>query len=286
MIHYRILALLTIFLLWSCEDYGQLKKIQHLPATMKEVSGMEKFPESDLIWMINDSGNKNLLYGLRPGTSSLKTIEITNAENKDWEDLARDRSGHLYIGDFGNNRNKREDLVIYKIKNPEKNTSGKTTASKIFFKLEDQKAYPPKKKDRNFDIEAFVHVKDKLYLFTKNRSSKSDGISKIYRLPDKPGRHTAKWIGEFQSCQKNSCRITAATVSEDQKKLILLTHKSVYVVTDYEKDHFPGGKIKRLEFGHNSQKESLCFKDSNSLYIADEQAAATGRNLFKFRLDQ
>ena len=94
--HFRIAPFLAIFLLWSCEDYGQLKKIQHLPATVKEVSGMEKFPNSDLIWMINDSGNKNILYGLKPGNSTLKTIEITNAENIDWEAQAKDTSWNLY----------------------------------------------------------------------------------------------------------------------------------------------------------------------------------------------
>ena len=283
--HFRIAPFLAIFLLWSCEDYGQLKKIQHLPATVKEVSGMEKFPNSDLIWMINDSGNKNILYGLKPGNSTLKTLEITNAENIDWEALARDTSGNLYIGDFGNNRNKRENLVIYKVKNPEANTSGKSVATKIFFDLEDQTKFPPKKKKRNFDIEAFTHLNGKLYLFTKNRSRKSNGMSKIYRLPDQPGAHTAQLIGEFQTCAKTSCRITSASVSEDQKKLILLTNKSIYVITDFKNDDFAGGKIEHLELGHISQKESVCFKDSTSLYLSDEQSAATGRNLYEFSIN-
>ncbi|HEY9185727.1 MAG TPA: hypothetical protein VIM94_10400 [Salegentibacter sp.] len=283
---FRILAFLAIFLLWSCEDYGQLKKIQHLPSAVKEVSGMEKFPNSRHLWMINDSGNKNMLYGLKPGNSNLKTIEIKNAKNKDWEDLARDLSGNLYIGDFGNNRNKREDLVIYKIKNPETNTSGETTATKIFFRLEDQKEYPPKRKNRNFDIEAFAHLNGKLYLFTKNRSSKSNGISKIYRLPDEPGEYTAQLIGKIKTCKKNSCRITAAAVSQDQEKLVLLTNNSVYIITDFKNDNFANGKIEYLELGHNSQKESVCFKDSTSLYIADEQTAATGRHLYEFRINQ
>ncbi|SFN58529.1 hypothetical protein [Salegentibacter flavus] len=283
--HFKILAFLAIFLLWSCEDYGQLKKIQHLPATLKEVSGMEKFPKSDLIWMINDSGNKNILYGLQPGNSTLKTIAITNAENKDWEDLARDTSGNLYIGDFGNNRNKREDLVIYKVKNPEGNTSGKTTATKIIFALEDQTEYPPKRKNRNFDIEAFVHLNGNLYLFTKNRSSKSNGVSKIYRLTDQPGESTAELIGEFQSCKKKSCWITGAAVSPDRKRLALLTNKSVHIISDFKDDNFTTGKTTHLEFGHNSQKESIIFKDDSTIYVADEQTGAFGRNLYEFSLN-
>lgn len=282
---FNLFPLLGIFLLWSCEDYGQLLKIQHLPATMKEVSGIEKFPNSQMIWMINDSGNENVIYGLKPGETTLKNIEISNAENKDWEDLARDTSGNLYIGDFGNNRNKRDDLVIYKVKNPEQITSEETTAKKISFRLEDQTEFPPKRKHRNFDIEAFAHFNGNLYLFTKNRSSKSNGVSKIYRLPDAPGKHKAKLIGEFQSCKEISCRITGASISEDGQTLILLTNKSLYMITDFNGDDFAGGKIKHLEFSHNSQKESVCFKDSSSLYLTDEQSAGSGRNLYEFNIN-
>mgnify|MGYP007006700628 FL=1 len=110
-------------------------------------------------------------------------------------------------------------------------------------------------------------------------------MSKIYRLPDQPGAHTAQLIGEFQTCAKTSCRITSASVSEDQKKLILLTNKSIYVITDFKNDDFAGGKIEHLELGHISQKESVCFKDSTSLYLSDEQSAATGRNLYEFSIN-
>ena len=282
---FHLFPLLAVFLLWCCEDYGQLKKIQHLPATLKEVSGIEKYQDSDVIWMINDSGNKNILYGLEPGNTTLKSIEITNAENKDWEDLARDTSGNLYIGDFGNNRNKRKNLVIYKIENPNNITSEETTATKILFDLEDQKEYPPKRKNRNFDIEAFVHFNENLYLFTKNRSSKSTGISKIYKLPEKEGEYTAELVGEFQSCEEKHCCITGAAVSPDQKQLALLTNKSVHLISDFKDDNFTSGKVTHREFGHDSQKESIVFKNDSTIYVADEQRPGSGRNLYEFSLN-
>ena len=285
MIHLKTFLFLALSLLWSCQDYGQLKKIQHLPATMKEVSGIAKFPGSDIVWMINDSGNKNILYGLKPGNSTLRSIEISNASNEDWESLAKDNSGNLYIGDFGNNRNKRENLVIYKISNPGIISLEKTVATKIFFKLEDQTEFPPKRKNRNFDIEAFVHFKGYLYLFTKNRSKNSNGISKIYRLPDQPGKFTAELIGEFESCKEKTCWITGASMSPNGKSLALLTNKSVYIFSNFKEDKFTAGKVAHLEFDHTSQKESITFKNDNTLYIADEQSGMMGRSLYEFSIN-
>ena len=46
----------------------------------------------------------------------IKKVVVVNAENNDWEDLTADDKGNLYIGDFGNNHNKRKNLSILKIK--------------------------------------------------------------------------------------------------------------------------------------------------------------------------
>ena len=284
--NFQLISFFLFPLLCSCQDYGELTKIQHLPSTMKEVSGIENFPGSKMLWMINDSGNKNILYGIRPGESELKPIEITNAENVDWEDLATDTSGNLYIGDFGNNANKRKDLAIYKLKDPENLNSEDAEVEKITFKLEDQTEFPPNRKNRNYDIEAFVHLNNNLYLFTKNRSRKSNGISKIYSVEDTPGNCTAKLVGEFQSCKNKACRITAATLSEDSKELLLLTNRSFYILRDFQGGDFNNAAVQHIEFDHNSQKESISFKDKNTLYIADEQNGSSGGNLYEFKLDR
>jgi hypothetical protein len=64
--------------------------------------------------VIEDSGNANKIYGLNQRENS-KKHHYQNAENIDWEEITKDKEGNLYIGDFGNNENKREDLCIYKI---------------------------------------------------------------------------------------------------------------------------------------------------------------------------
>jgi hypothetical protein len=67
---------------------------------LKEASALEKIQGSDLLWTIEDAGNKNSVYGIdRDGR--VKAEITVNRDNKDWESLASDKAGNLYIGNFG-----------------------------------------------------------------------------------------------------------------------------------------------------------------------------------------
>ena len=41
-----------------------------------------------------------------------------------------------------------------------------------------------------------------------------------------------------------------------------------------------------ISLGHHSQKESICFKNNETLYIADEQNGVEGGNLYEFTLNK
>ena len=103
-----------LFLLLNC-DTGNLKVLADLPKALNEVSGTEIISNSDLIWMLNDSGNKPLIYGLEKKGTIIRKLKI-DAKNHDWEDLTSDKDGNLYIGDFGNNLSDRKNLTILKVK--------------------------------------------------------------------------------------------------------------------------------------------------------------------------
>ncbi|WP_243389575.1 hypothetical protein [Flavobacterium cyanobacteriorum] len=89
---------------------GILIRVAALP--LSEVSGIEY--TGNALWAIEDSGNKNILYRLSDAGEITAQIAIA-CKNKDWEDITSDTEGNLYIGDFGNNDNDRDDLAIYKI---------------------------------------------------------------------------------------------------------------------------------------------------------------------------
>ncbi len=258
-----------------------LHKISTLSSLLNEVSGITSFSGKEL-FAINDSGNKNVMFRLNSEGKILEEIKLPETKNVDWEDLAYDDKQNIYVGDFGNNNNNRKDLTIYRISGID---SQQISTSKIHFSLEDQKKFPPKKKKMNYDIEAFIHLNGNLYLFSKNRSSKFEGATKLYKIPATPGKHVAKLIGTYNTCSDPSdCFITGATINQKGDKIVLLTYNKLYVLSNFKGDQLFSGDIQKIQLNHFSQKEGICFKDENTLFITSEKTKHKKPKLYKFLL--
>ena len=216
-----------------------------------------------------------------------KKITIKNTSNTDWEDITKDKAGNLYIGDFGNNDNVRKDLCIYKIDKNSLNQESAIPAYKISFSYPEQKMFPPKKTALFFDVEGFFEFKDNFYLFTKNRSKGFDGTVLVYKIPNKQGVHQAVLMGELKTCDKyDHCAITSAAISSDDSKVVLLTHDKIVLLENFKEDNFLKGKQSELELGHFSQKEAICFKNNETLVIADEKSKKIGGNVYEVNLPE
>jgi hypothetical protein len=279
----KIVYSFIFFLLISCQNFGQLNILADLPNELKEVSGTEVLRNSNIIWMINDGGNKSTLYGVSEKGKIKKEIEIKGA-NTDWEDLTSDEKGTIYIGNFGNNTNSRKNLRILKI-DKKYLRKKKAEVEEIKFEYEDQYDFPPKKKELFFDAEAFFYFKKNFYIFTKSRVEDRYGKTSLYKVMAEEGKHTAKLIGEFENCNDIECWITSADISSDGKKVVLLSQKNVLVFTDFKGDNFLSGKVKKIELKYESQKEGICFKDGNTLLITDEKSHGEGGNLYELKID-
>ncbi|WP_165226578.1 hypothetical protein [Aquisphaera insulae] len=71
-----------------------------------------------IFWVHNDSGNAPLLFAIRRDGSIVASFRIA-VPNVDWEDIAADDEGHLYLGDTGNNGGRLPLRVIYQIDEPD-----------------------------------------------------------------------------------------------------------------------------------------------------------------------
>lgn len=278
--HFLFLCLFT-----NCAvNYGQLHYVEKLPKSLKEVSGIEHFQNSPYLWMINDSGNDPKLFALDT-LGKLRTTFYINKKNRDWEDLTTDDKGNLYIGDFGNNANDRKNLKIYKFSAYNLGDQKNIVPEEIKFSFPDQKKFPPKKKNRHFDVESFFYHNGYLYLFTKSRTKTAYGRTNLYKIPATAGKHKAEFIDTFTTCDDMDCWVTSADISPDGKKVVLLSHNYIWQFTDFKGDDFFSGTLTKFSLDHTSQKEGICFKDNNSVYITDEYAHGNGRNLYVFLLD-
>ncbi|APZ46204.1 hypothetical protein BW723_07795 [Polaribacter reichenbachii] len=277
----KLLISFCLLLFFSCQNFGQLEMIADLPKVLEEVSGTETIKGSDLIWMLNDSGNQPKLFAVSEEGKILKEIYV-KTKNHDWEDLTADKNGNLYIGDFGNNNSKRKNLRILKVDKKYLNKKN-AEVEKIEFEYEDQNKFPPKKKNLFFDSESFFYYNNHFYIFTKSRTKKKYGKTSLYRIPAEKGKHKAKLIGEFDNGKKLDSWITSADISDDGKKVVLLSQKNILIFTDFKGDNFLSGNVKEIELTHKSQKEGITFKNNNTLLITDEKSGGEGGNLYKIK---
>jgi len=271
--------------LLSCNSKSQEVNTNTVKLKLKEASGVEVSSASDLIWILEDSGNKNNIYGVNADGKIQQTIKIENASNVDWEDLTSDKAGNLYIGDFGNNDNERKDLCIYKINAGDLQQDVTNSSGKISFYYPEQTEFPPKKSALFYDAESFFEHDGSFYIFTKNRSKGFDGSVSLYKIPNQEGNHEAQLLGKFQACNiYKKCAITSADISPDGKTVAILSASRVYLLTNFSPDNFLSGTTEEFELPDVTQKEGICFKDNETLLIVDEKDKKTGGNLYEIKI--
>ncbi|TYK65127.1 hypothetical protein [Colwellia echini] len=262
-------------------------KLFTLDSKLKEVSGIE-FDKAGNLWAINDGDNGALLHRVEKDGSVSKSITITNAKNVDWEDMTQDDFGHFFIGDFGNNDNIRKWFTVYKIENPIDIKGTETQAEIIKFTFPKQLNYPPKASEKNFDLEAFVFYKRRLYLFSKNRTEPFDGDTNLYKIGDHAANFQADFVSNFNTCTTHAtlCWITSAALSPDRTKLVLLDSERLWLFENWQGDDFFSGDAYKIELGIVTQKEAVTFSDNNTVIFTDEEFNGIGRNSYMIKLDQ
>ncbi len=244
--------------------------VTSLPDIIDESSGVELLDDGKLV-SFNDSGGENELYIFNDSGNLLRTIEIVNATNIDWEEIARDDDGWFYIGDFGNNSNNRTDLRIYAIPGPEDFIEDTISAEIINFTYEDQYEFPPPSDMRNFDMEAMVSYGDSLYLFSKCRTDPFTGITKLYSLPKYAGDYEARLIDSIYTTTSSELagQVTAADISS-VGEVFVMTYRRGYILSGYSGSNFMSGAAYEISISTLTQIEACCFINPEELYITDE----------------
>jgi hypothetical protein len=74
-----------------------------------------------VFWTHNDGGGakRQVLYAITREGRNLGAFPLTDVLLNDWEDIAIDADGHLFIGDIGNNEFRRRELAVHEIDEPD-----------------------------------------------------------------------------------------------------------------------------------------------------------------------
>ena len=242
-----------------------------LPESLGEISGLEMINDSTFV-AINDGGNKPTLFVLSSEGKVLKKVHVVDANNTDWEDMAIDGK-FLYIGDFGNNANKRRNLVIYRVKIKDVLNYNEVESKKIKFRYEDQNEFPPSKKEMNFDSEGFVCERDSLTIFTKCNTDPWTGKAFVYKIPKEPGTYIAQKKSELYIGSDGWIMDAITAVDKYKGHFFLSTYNRVIIFKYANKEyHF----VNEVFFDDVSQKESLVVLNNNYILVADETHRVLG----------
>ena len=85
-----------------------------------EASGIVKSRRHPgIFWVHNDSGNSSLLFAVRADGQIVRRFRLAFRNLDDWEGIAIDDQGHLYLGDIGNNDHQPRVRTIYRIDEPD-----------------------------------------------------------------------------------------------------------------------------------------------------------------------
>jgi hypothetical protein len=153
-----------------CEAKGDLVS---LPGDLTEASGAAaSVAHSGIIWTHNDSGEP-YAYAVDRAGKARGRVRLTGAKVVDWEsiDIGPCPSGQcLHVGDIGDNRAKRSEVIIYRVVEPAPNATSSAPVEVIRAK------YP----DGPHDAEAvFVSPDGVIHIATKGEGEGSA----VYRLP-------------------------------------------------------------------------------------------------------
>lgn len=273
----------------SNQEQGQPRVITVLTGRLEnrdidEASGLARSQTSaDVFWVINDSG-KPRLHPIDTHGRALGRVKLDDANNADWEDLSSfrlDGEPYLLVADIGDNDNKRKDVRLYFVAEPEPD------AKKADIAWEFEFSYPGGPRD----AEAIaVDVDNERVLVLSKR--KIPAV--LYALPLRPDsskRQKAERLGvpalpqprredvEFAPKTKNYWwQPTGMDLADDGSAAVILTYRGVfYYPRSADEDWMDALRRKpvALKTGDFGEAESIAFNtDSTSIYVTFENRGA------------
>ena len=171
-----------------------------------------------LFWTHTDGGGKKqVLYGMTRSGRPLAEYRVTGALLDDWEDIASDDAGHLFLADTGNNDLARTQVAVYQVDEPElkKSSSGLVAVTRGW-----QLKFP----GQPFNCEALFIWRDHGYVVSKVFG---DQRAELFRFPltNAAPLLTMERLGDL----KIDSPVTGADISRDGKLLGLVAKNGAYV---------------------------------------------------------
>ena len=171
-----------------------------------------------IFWTHNDGGGKRqVLYAITRHGQPIAEFRVTGAVLEDWEDIAADDQGHLFLGDIGNNDAKPVTIRVHQINEPDMKAAA-TGIAPVMRSWNLQYPAAP------FDCESLFVWDGHGYLVSKMFN---DARANLYRfsLTNAAPSQTLALVGEIRI----DSPVTGADISRDGNLLGLVAKNGAYV---------------------------------------------------------
>jgi len=232
-----------------------------------------------LYWTHNDSGNPAEIFLIDRTGKDYGTWRVPAATNIDWEDIAvgpgPDKSRtYLYLGDIGDNAQRRRDIAVYRIPEPAAESRGGATEPAAVFRYR----YP----DHAHDAEALlVHPETgAIYVVVKAKGQDVDTV--VFKAPaQRSGAApvTLERIAKLDlppefDLTALTGRITGGDISPDGTRMVLCDYVRAYEFVLPEGQPFDTVWQQNLEVinpGPRLQGEGVAYRlDGQALLFTSE----------------
>jgi len=172
-----------------------------------------------VFWTHNDGGGpkRQVLYAIDRAGNTKASFPISGVAIHDWEDIAIDGAGRLFLGDLGNNDGMRDELAVYEIDEPDPAQAAKFVEVKGGWRLR----YPAD--TQRFDCESLFVWQDHGYVVSKVFK---DARAQIFRFSLNTREPQTL---ELVATMKIDSPVTGATISADGNLLGLVAKNGAYV---------------------------------------------------------
>jgi hypothetical protein len=170
------------------------------------------------LWTHNDGGGlkRQVLFAIDSAGATKASFPVVGAVLRDWEDIAIDEAGHLYLGDLGNNEAKRSELAVHEIDEPDPAQGGRILSPKRTWRL----TFPA----GPFDCEGLFVWKGQGYVVSKVFN---DAKAQIYRFALRDNAEAQ--VLELVATLKIESPVTGADISADGGLLAVVAKNGAYV---------------------------------------------------------
>jgi hypothetical protein len=228
-----------------------------------------------LLWTLNDSGGDPVLFLTDTTGASLGAFTLSAATNVDWETLGRGPCGRdecLYIGDTGDNGERRRSVTLYRIPEPAPLDPPRDAI------VDGTRAVRVEYPDRPHDVEAlYVEPDGGVVLVSKGRrggiltfrvaaQSWTTGAARAERLDSLPIAPSLP-LGRA---------VTDAAISPDGRRVVVRTYRELWFFSRAEDGHLtldPARPVCDVT-GLQRQGEAVDWWAGDRLVLTSERGSA------------